>query len=502
MPETSTPDTAEAADTVGGDRHQLYIGGTWVDPHSTAIVEVFSPATGARVGSAPDADATDVDAAVRAARASFDSGVWSSVPPAERADVLDRAAALIEERSAEIISLVSAEMGAPPAAIATLQQLPGTGVLRAYAQAARDYAWVEYRDGLFGTTRITREPVGVVGAITAWNVPLFLICNKFGAALAAGCSIVLKPAPETPLTGNYLAELFAEAGVPDGVISVVPGGADTGKALVEHPGVDKITFTGSTAAGKAIGAACAHSLKRCSLELGGKSAAIVLDDVDIAANGYMITFLGLFNTGQACVAQTRILVPRSRHDEIVEAMVAAARTMTVGLPDDPSAQLGPVISERQRQRIEGYIEAGKAAGATAVLDGGRPDGLDGGYFLTPTIFTGVTNDMAIAQEEIFGPVLSVIAYDDVDEAIAIANDSDYGLAGTVWTADVERGIAISEKIRTGTFGINFYAIDPGSPFGGFKNSGIGRECGPEGLEAFLEHKSTMLPTGYQVPQNP
>ena len=453
---TETVEAATAAIPGAGDHNQLYIGGQWVDPHSTATLEVFSPATGVRVGSAPEADATDVDAAVKAARASFDSGVWSSVPPAERADVLDRAAALIEERSAEITALVSAEMGAP---------------------------------------------AGVVGAITAWNVPLFLVCNKFGAALAAGCSIVIKPAPETPLIANVLAEIMVEAGVPEGVISVVPGGAETGKALVDHPGVDKITFTGSTAAGKAIGASCAQSLKRCSLELGGKSAAIVLDDVDIAAHGYMLAFFGLFNTGQACVAQTRVLVPRSRQDEIVEAMVAAAKTMTVGTPDDPAAQLGPVISERQRQRIEGYIEAGKAAGATAVLDGGRPEGLDNGFFLNPTIFTGVTNDMVIAQEEIFGPVVSVIAYDDVDEAIAIANDSDYGLAGSVWTADVERGIAISEKIRTGTFGVNFYAIDPGSPFGGYKNSGIGRECGPEGLEAFIEHKSTMLPAGYQVPQS-
>ncbi len=339
---------------------------------------------------------------------------------------------------------------------------------------------------------------GVVGAICAWNVPLFITCNKMGAALAAGCSVVLKPAPETPMTGNYVAQLFIEAGVPAEAISVVTGGTETGQALVAHPDVDKITFTGSTAAGKAIGAACAQTLKRCSLELGGKSAAIVLDDVDLAANAFMLTFLGLFNTGQACVAQTRILVPRSRQDEIVAAMVEAAKAMKVGLPSDPEAQLGPLITENQRNKVEEYVELGKKAGATAVLESERPAGLDSGYFLTPTIFTGVTNDMAIAQEEIFGPVLSVIAYDDVDEAIAIANDSSYGLAGTVWTNDVERGIEISTRIRTGTFGINWYAIDPESPFGGYKNSGIGRENGREGLESFLEHKSTMLPMGYEV----
>ena len=498
---TETVESHTATVTGGGDQSQLLIGGRWVDPHSSETLEVFSPATGERVGSVPHADATDVDTAVKAARAAFDSGVWSSTPPAQRADIIAKVADLIDERGDEITALVSAEMGAPPSAIATLQQLPGTGVLRAYANAARDYQWEEYRTGLFGTTRITREPVGVVGAICAWNVPLFITCNKMGAALAAGCSVVLKPAPETPLTGNYVAQLFIEAGVPAEAISVVTGGTETGQALVAHPDVDKITFTGSTAAGKAIGAACAESLKRCSLELGGKSAAIVLDDVDIAANAFMLTFLGLFNTGQACVAQTRILVPRSRQDEIVAAMVEAAKAMKVGLPSDPEAQLGPLITEKQRQKVEEYIELGKKAGATPALESERPAGLDSGYFLTPTIFTGVTNDMAIAQEEIFGPVLSVIAYDDVDEAIAIANDSNYGLAGTVWTDDVERGIEISTKIRTGTFGINWYAIDPESPFGGYKNSGIGRENGREGLESFLEHKSTMLPMGYEVSSN-
>ncbi|GAA1479577.1 aldehyde dehydrogenase [Gordonia sinesedis] len=487
----------QAAIPGGGDQPRLYIGGTWVEPHSAETLQVYSPATGERVGSVPAADAADVDRAVATAREAFEAGVWSALPPSKRADVLAKAADLIDARSAEITALVSAEMGAPPSSVATLQQLPGTGVLRAYASAARDYAWEEYRTGLFGTTRVTREPVGVVGAITAWNVPLFLVCNKFGAALAAGCSVVLKPAPETPLTANLLAEIFTEAGVPAGVISVVPGGTTTGEALVANSDADKITFTGSTAAGRAIGAACAQTLKRCSLELGGKSAAIVLDDVDIAANAGMLTFLGLFNTGQACVAQTRILVPRSRHDEIVDAIVSAAKAMTVGLPSDPDVQLGPLISDRQRERVEGYIEEGKKAGATAALEGTRPDGLDSGYFLTPTVFTGVTNDMSIAREEIFGPVLSVIAYDDVDEAIAIANDSDYGLAGSVWTSDIPRGIEISTRIRTGTFGINWYAIDPESPFGGYKDSGIGRENGREGIESFLEHKSTMLPMGYQ-----
>ncbi|GAA1460414.1 aldehyde dehydrogenase [Williamsia maris] len=493
MTDTAAPDTA---DTGSYDYDKLYIGGRWEAPHSTDVLEVHSPATGMRVGSAPHGDATDVDTAVAAARAAFDSGVWTDKTPAERADVIAKVADLIDQRMGVIGSLVSAEMGASQMDIATLQQLPGTGVLRAYAEAAREYPWVEYRTGLFGQTKIQREAVGVVGAITAWNVPLFLLCNKLGPALAAGCSVVLKPAPETPLSAFVLCEIFSEAGVPDGVLSVVTGGVETGKALVGHPQVDKITFTGSTAAGRAIGAACGEQLKRCSLELGGKSAAIVLDDANIDEIAGMLAFYGLFNNGQACVAQTRILVPRARRDEIVDAVIAAAKTMTPGVPSDPEAKLGPLITSKQRDKVENYIKLGKEAGATPALDGSRPEGLESGYFLSPTIFTGVTNDMAIAQEEIFGPVLSVIDYDTVEEAIDIANDSEYGLAGAIWTADVERGLEIASKIRTGTLGINWYAIDPSSPFGGYKNSGIGRENGKEGLESYLEHKSIILPMGY------
>ncbi|MGB3303556.1 aldehyde dehydrogenase [Gordonia sp. (in: high G+C Gram-positive bacteria)] len=474
---------------------QLYIGGKWQDPHSTEVLEVFSPATGEKVGSVPSADATDVNAAVRAARASFDSGVWRNTPPAQRAAVLRRAVELINERGAEIGALVSAEMGATPGDVATLQQLAGTGVLNAYADATDAYDWEETRNGLFGEALVVREPVGVVGAIIAWNVPLFLFCNKFGPALAAGCSIVLKPAPETPLNANVLAELFTEAGVPEGVISIVPGGIETGKALVDHPDVDKITFTGSTAAGRAIAATCGEQLKRCSLELGGKSAAIVLEDADIAASAPMLVFSGILNSGQACVAQTRVLVPRSKQDEIVEAMVAVASTFVPGIPTEPGVNMGPIITGKQHEKVTGYIAKGKEEGATAVLEVPAP-AVGTGNFVGPTIFTGVTNDMTIAREEIFGPVISVIAYDDLDEAIAIANDSDYGLAGSVWTTDVPKGIEIAKQIRTGTMGINWYAIDPSSPFGGYKNSGIGRENGREGLESYLEHKSILMPMGY------
>ncbi|MFT3901098.1 MAG: aldehyde dehydrogenase [Gordonia sp. (in: high G+C Gram-positive bacteria)] len=491
-------ETATAPDTLvgGGDQPNLYIGGKWVAPHSTKRLEVISPATGQKVGSAPDGDATDVDTAVKAAKAAFDSGIWRTKAPAERAAVLRKAAELLNERAGDVTGLISAEMGASAADVATLQMLPGTGVLNAYADASDAYQWEEKRTGLFGETIVVREPVGVVGAITAWNVPLFLVCNKLGPALAAGCSIVLKPAPETPLDANLIAEIFTEAGVPEGVISVVTGGLEAGQALVEHPDVDKITFTGSTAAGKIIASRCGELLKRYSLEMGGKSAAIVLEDVDLPSSIHMLVFSGLLNNGQACVAQTRVLVPRSRHDEIVAAMVETAKTFTPGVPSDPEAKLGPIITEKQRDKVEGYIKKGKDEGATAVLDGGRPDGLDSGHFVAPTIFTGVTNDMTIAREEIFGPVISVIPYDTVDEAIAIANDSDYGLAGSVWTSDIEKGVEIAKQVRTGTYGINWYAIDPASPFGGYKTSGIGRENGREGLESYLEHKAILMPMGY------
>ncbi len=474
---------------------QLYLGGRWVAPHGTERLDVVSPATGETIGSVPVADAADVDTAVSAARSAFDSGIWRSTAPAERAAVIRRAAELINERGGEICALISAEMGATPGDVATLQQLAGTGVLNGYADAADAYPWEETRHGLFGESLVVREPVGVVGAIIAWNVPLFLFCNKLGPALTAGCSVVLKPAPETPLSANLLAEIFTEAGVPEGVISVVPGGIDTGKALVEHPDIDKITFTGSTAAGRSIAARCGELLKRCTLELGGKSAAIVLEDVDLPAAAPMLVFSGILNSGQACVAQTRVLVPRSRHDEIVQAMVDVAATFTPGLPEDPETKLGPLINAAQHAKVTGYIERGKAEGATAVLEVAGPD-IGARNWVGPTIFTGVTNDMTIAREEIFGPVISVIAYDDVDEAIAIANDSDYGLAGSVWTADVPRGIEVAKQIRTGTMGINWYAIDPSAPFGGYKNSGIGRENGREGLEAYLEHKSILMPMGY------
>jgi acyl-CoA reductase-like NAD-dependent aldehyde dehydrogenase len=370
-------------------------------------------------------------------------------------------------------------------------------MLRYYAALARTMTAEERRPAVGvprGDTLVRQEPVGVVAAIVPWNAPTLLTSFKLAPALAAGCTLVLKPAPETALDPFLLAEAVLDVGLPAGVVNIVPGDARVGEYLVAHPGVDKVAFTGSTQAGRHVGEVCGRLLRPVTLELGGKSAAIVLDDADLAATAQALVGACLLNNGQWCNLSTRILAPRSRYGEVLDLVTDVASSLVVGNPLDPGVHVGPLVSARHRDRVESYIEAGRSAGAKLTTGGGRPTGLDTGWFIDPTVFGEVSNDTRIAREEIFGPVLVVIPYTDVDEAVAIANDSDYGLAGTVFTADLRRALDVARRVRTGTFGINQYQPDLGSPFGGVKASGIGRETGPEGLMPYLQPKSVYLPT--------
>jgi aldehyde dehydrogenase (NAD+) len=465
---------------------RLFIGGEWVAPAGTGTVDVVSPHTEEVIGRVPEATPADIDRAVASAREAFDHGPWPRMKPAERAAVVGRLAALFGERSAEMAALITEEMGSP----ITFSQLGQTGQAQAVYSyfAGSGYEQEEERPGMLGPVTVRREPVGVVAAIVPWNVPQFIIALKLAPALVAGCTVVVKPAPETPLDSYPLAEMLTEAGVPRGVVGIVAAGRETGEHLVRHPGVDTVAFTGSTAAGRRIGAICGEQLKRCTLELGGKSAAIILDDADLDATMGWLKLASLMNNGQACVAQTRILASRGRYDEVAGALTETVRGMAVGDPGDPATEIGPLVAERQRDRVEGYIRIGRDEGATVALGGtGRP--YDRGWYVTPTVFTGVSNDMRIAREEIFGPVLTVIPYEDEADAVRIAGDSEYGLAGTVWTADADHGMEIARQVRTGTYGVNTYMIESSSPFGGYKASGVGRELGPEGLAAYLEYKS-------------
>lgn len=471
------------------------IGGQWTQPSGTDTVEVVSPHSEEVIGRLPRATTGDIDAAVASARAAFDSGPWPQMSPAERIAVVERFSGLYAANLDKLATAVSTEMGSP-IAFSNLAQAPAPWMqIEAFLGIARGFPWEQARPGTLGADVVVRhEPVGVVAAITPWNVPLFTGVAKLVPALLAGCCVVLKPALESPLSSLLLGDLLIEAGVPEGVVSIVPGDGAIGAHLVEHPGIDKVAFTGSTAVGRQIGSMCGQQLKRVSLELGGKSAAIVLADADLTQVVEGVEFLGVMNSGQACVAQSRILAPKARYAELVDAIAQGIGAMQVGDPLDPATEIGPMVSQRQQQRVDSYITLGQQEGAKLVTGGqGRPDGLDQGWYVRPTVFADVDNQMRIAQEEIFGPVLSVIAYDDVPDAVRIANESDYGLAGTVWTADVEAGMEVARQVRTGTYGINTYTMDFAAPFGGFKQSGLGREFGPEGLAAFTELKSVYLP---------
>jgi betaine-aldehyde dehydrogenase len=479
---------------------KFFIGGKCLEPEGSGTLEVHSPATLELVGSVPESTAADMDRAVAAAREAFDLGPWPRMSPNERADIMANISQYIQARMDEFATLISQENGAPFVFSQMGQVFAATAVLDYYTGLAREYEFEDRRQGMMGPVLVRREPVGVAAGIIPWNVPMFIVMLKLGPALASGSTIVLKPAPETPLDALLMAEIIEESGLPAGVVNIVPAGREVGEHLVRHPDVDKVAFTGSTAAGRKIGAICGEQLKRVTLELGGKSAAIIADDADLEATLPILMPFALMNNGQACVAQTRVLAPRSRYDEVKDALAEVIGNFRVGDPLDPETECGPLVAERQRDRVEGYIAKGREEGATVVVGGGRPTGFDKGWFVEPTLFADVENSMTIAQEEIFGPVISLIAYDSDDDAVAIANDSDYGLSGSVYTTDIERGIEIAKRVRTGTYAVNNLGMDFGAPFGGFKNSGLGREMGPEGLEAYLEAKSILLPGDFQPGQ--
>jgi aldehyde dehydrogenase (NAD+) len=468
---------------------KLYIGGEWVEASSPRMLRVIDPASEEPVGESPEGMPEDMDRAVRAARAAFDSGIWSNRVPQERGAILKSMAANIRGRIPEISELLVSECGI------TLASAEGTSGMAAmmldyYADLACGFVFSQTRKGMTGDVTVRQEPCGVVGAIVPWNGPLYLLMLKCAPALAAGCTVVAKPAPETPLSAYFLAEAAHAAGLPPGVLNIVAAARESGEHLVRNRLLDRVSFTGSTASGRRVGAICGEQLKRVGLELGGKSAAIVLSDASVEDVVRVTIPWGLaLNSGQACVAITRILLPRSRYAEFTRGLTEAVRRLTVGDPRDRVTDIGPLISERQRARVESYIEAGQRAGARITVGGARPSHLPRGWYVEPTLFADATNDMSIAQEEIFGPVVVLIPYDGEEEAIRLANDSPYGLGGVVITPDERRGFAIAKEIRTGSIGVNQYTLDFYAPFGGYKASGLGRQNGPEGFMAFLEAKS-------------
>lgn len=476
------------------DRGELFIGGVWRRPASERRIVVRSATTEEVVGSVPEATEADVDLAVAAARRAFrDPQGWATWDPSDRAAVLERIADEVDARAEATVRVISQQNGMPITIARALEATYPSATLRFYADLIRDQAVEEERPALFvKSTTVRRSPIGVVAGIVPWNVPQSLTMTKLAPALAAGNTIVLKPSPETVLDAFLLADAIVAAGVPEGVVSIVPGGRELGAYLVSHPDIDKVAFTGSTAGGKAVAAACAGLLRPVSLELGGKSAAIILDDADLDLEkiGQSFFTATLANNGQVCFLGTRVLAPRSRYDEVVDVLAALMQHSPLGDPLEDATLFGPMASRAQRDKVSNYIEIGQAEGARTVVGGtGHPDGWDRGHFVRPTLFADVDNSARISQEEIFGPVLTVIGYSDDADAVRMANDSQYGLGGSIWSSDPERALDVARAVETGTIGINGYIPELSAPFGGVKQSGYGKEFGAEGLAAYQQVKS-------------
>jgi len=477
---------------------RFYIGGEWVKPAGTGTFDVHNASTEEVMGHIPDGSPADVDRAVAAARAAFES--WAATAPSQRAECLRRISQGLLARQQELVEIIIDELGAPRPMTSQYMVAFPASTLAFYAELLKTFAFEER----IGNSQIVREPVGVVGAITPWNYPLHQIVAKVGPALAAGCTLVVKPSEVVPLSCFVFAEIVHDAGLPPGVFNFLTGsGPVVGEAIAAHPGVDMVSFTGSTCAGRRVAELAAKTVKKVSLELGGKAANVILDDAEFEKAVRTGVGYSYINSGQTCAAWTRMLVPKHRHDEAVRIAKDEAEKVTVGDPKVGTARLGPVVSATQRDRIRDYIRQGIAAGADLVTGGAAPPpGLERGYYVRPTVFANVRSEMTIAQEEIFGPVLCILPYEDEEDAIRIANDTIYGLGGAVWSGDVERAKRVARRIRSGQLDINGAPFNPIAPFGGTKQSGVGRELGRYGLEEYLEPKALQVgmdPVPFVVP---
>ncbi len=480
------PELAESS------RDRLFIGGEWIAPTGSGRLSIVYPATEEAVGEVPRTEPADADAAVAAARAAFDGGPWPQLSAAERAGYLLELRAALERRIEAIALTITLETGSPLSYSQRMQRA-SLDLLDYYAAAAARVDEVREQAGRGARVRILREPAGVAALILPWNGPFGAMLTKLAPALLAGCTVVVKPAPETALDAYQVAEAAAEVGLPGGVVNIVHGGAEVGGRLAAHPGVDKVSVTGSVRTGQAVLAAAAEGIKRVTLELGGKSPLIVLPSAPLDAACSGAVRAGLMNAGQVCIAWSRVFAPADRYEEVAGAIAERAAARRLLDPMDPRSQMGPLSTRAQLEKVERYVAIAREEGARVLTGGRRPPDRERGWWYEPTVLADVENGMTVAREEVFGPVIAVIPYDDVEDAVAMANDSEFGLSGGVWGGDEDEAFAVARRLRTGTVSVNTFAIEDTSPFGGYKRSGIGREWGIEGLDAYLELKTVALP---------